>query len=329
MPASGSAAQIAKSDIFVVCFDSPVLFMENCPWAFSQPYEKKPFEGDCKMTPMSRPNSTPVIRVAVILVLAILPVLAACTTVPITNRQSLQMVPDSELMALSLQQYRKVIDDSRLSTDQKKVAMVRKVGMKLARASEDFLREAGMESSISYLQWDFNLIEDDEMINAWVMPGGKAAVYTGILPYTRDETGLAVVLGHEVAHAIAGHGNERMSQALLAQMGGMALSVALSSQPRETQAMAMAAFGAGASIGVLLPYSRLHESEADRIDLTLMARSGYDPRAAVPFWGRMNRASQSRPPEFLSTHPAPDTRIENIQKYIPEAMPYFEKARSR
>ena len=250
----------------------------------------------------------------------------ACATVPITNRRSLQVVPESELMSLSLQQYRQVLEKSKLSTDQKQVAMVRRVGLKLARASEEFLREAGMESSLKYFQWDFNLIEDDKMINAWVMPGGKAAVYTGILKFTQDETGLAVVLGHEVAHAIAGHGNERMSQALLAQMGGVALSAALASKPSETQAMAMAAFGAGASIGVLLPYSRLHESEADRIGLTLMARCGYDPRQAIPFWKRMNSASQSRPPEFLSTHPAPQTRIQNIQKHIPEAMPYYQKA---
>lgn len=281
------------------------------------------------MSPMIRQKSTLPVPAVGILVLALLTLLVACATVPITNRQSLQLVPESELMALSLQQYRQVLEQSRLSTDKKNVALVRKVGMRLARASEDFLREAGMESSLATLQWDFNLIEDDKMVNAWVMPGGKAAVYTGILPYTRDETGLAVVLGHEVAHAIAGHGNERMSQALLAQMGGMALSAALSSQPSETQAMAVAAFGAGASIGILLPYSRLHESEADRIGLTLMARCGYDPRAAVPFWERMNRAAQSRPPEFLSTHPAPETRIENIKKYIPEAMPYFERSLGR
>ena len=253
----------------------------------------------------------------------------SCATVPITNRQSLHMVPDPELMELSFQQYEQVMKKSRLSDDRNMVAMVRKVGMKLARVSETFLREAGMGDTLSNYQWEFNLIEDDEMINAWVMPGGKAAVYTGILKYTQDETGLAVVLGHEVAHAIAGHGNERMSQALLAQMGGMALSAALASQPGETQALAMAAFGAGASIGVLLPYSRLHESEADRIGLTLMARCGYDPRAAVPFWKRMNSASQSRPPELLSTHPAPETRIENIEKYIPEAMPYYKKAMSQ
>ncbi len=281
------------------------------------------------MIPMVRQKVVTPCMVVGALAIAFLALLLSCTTVPITQRQSLHMVPNSELMALSLQQYQQVLEKSRLSTDQKKVAMVRKVGMKLARISEEFLREAGMGNSLSNYRWEFNLIEDDKMINAWVMPGGKAAVYTGILKYTRDETGLAVVLGHEVAHAIAGHGNERMSQALLAQMGGMALSAALSSQPGETQALAMAAFGAGASIGVLLPYSRLHESEADRIGLTLMARCGYDPRAAVPFWERMGSTSQSRPPEFLSTHPAPDTRIENINKYIPEAMPYYEKSVSR
>jgi len=160
------------------------------------------------------------------------------------------------------------------------------------------------------------LIKDDKTANAWVMPGGKAAVYTGILPYTRNETGLAVVLGHEVAHAIAGHGNERMSQGLLAQMGGAALSVALAENSPATQNLFMQAYGAGATVGLLLPYSRLHESEADRIGLTLMARAGYDPREAVPFWERMNKKGERRPPEFLSSHPAPSTRIANIKKYL-------------
>jgi predicted Zn-dependent protease len=159
------------------------------------------------------------------------------------------------------------------------------------------------------------------------MPGGKAAVYTGILPYTRNETGLAVVLGHEVAHAVADHGNERMSEALVANMGGMALSAALSSKPQQTQQLFMTVFGVGANVGFLLPYSRLHESEADRIGLTLMARAGYDPREAIPFWQRMNKQEgKASPPEFLSTHPAPETRIADINKYIPEALPYFEKS---
>jgi len=246
-----------------------------------------------------------------------------CAEVPITHRQSLHLVPESELLTLSLQQYNDVLQKSKLSTDNQKVAMVRRVGDRVAKAAESFLAESGHKDLIKNYQWQFNLIEDDKTVNAWVMPGGKAAVYTGILPFTKDETGLAVVLGHEVGHALANHGNERMSQELLANMGGTALSVALSSQPQMTQELAMAAFGAGASIGVLLPYSRLQESEADHIGLILMARAGYDPREAVPFWQRMNGAPGSRPPEFLSTHPAPETRIADIKALIPEAMAHY------
>jgi predicted Zn-dependent protease len=253
--------------------------------------------------------------------------LTACAEVPITHRHSLQLVPDSELTTLSLQEYDKVLKNSKLSTDTQKVAMVRRVGFKIAGAAELFLIEAGQKSQIKNLNWEFNLIQDDKTVNAWVMPGGKAAVYTGILPYTEDETGLAVVLGHEVGHAIAGHGNERMSQGLLAQMGGVALSIALSQNSPATQNLFMQAYGAGTSVGVLLPYSRLQESEADRIGLTLMARAGYDPREAVPFWERMSKQEgSSRPPEFLSTHPAPETRIADIKKYIPEALPYYKPA---
>jgi predicted Zn-dependent protease len=156
------------------------------------------------------------------------------------------------------------------------------------------------------------------------MPGGRAAVYSGILKYTQNETGLAVVLGHEVGHAIAGHGNERMSDALVAQLGGAALAVALSQRPQQTQSLFLMAYGAGASLGFLLPYSRLEESEADRIGLVLMAGAGYDPREAMPFWERMKRQEgHARPPELLSTHPAPDTRIEDIKRHIPEAMKYY------
>jgi predicted Zn-dependent protease len=263
--------------------------------------------------------------VAAVLAIGMGILIAACATVPITERKSLHLVPDSELLSLSLQQYQEVLQQSNLSDDPRKTAMVRKVGNDIAGAAEAFLREKGLQDEIRNYAWEFNLIQDDQTVNAWVMPGGKAAVYTGILPYTRDETGLAVVLGHEVAHALAEHGNERMSQALLTQMGGLALSVALSSQPKETQALAMAAFGAGATVGFILPYSRLHESEADHIGLILMARAGYDPRAAVPFWERMNQAPGSRPPEFLSTHPAPETRIADIKALLPEALKYYKR----
>ena len=261
----------------------------------------------------------------IISVFMIVSFMIACAQVPITNRQSLSLLPESQLATMSLQAYDKVLKESKLSSNQQQVEMVRRVGLKIAKAAEAFLAESGMKSQIKNLNWEFNLIVDDKLANAWVMPGGKAAVYTGILPYTRDETGLAVVLGHEVAHAIAGHGNERMSQGLLAQMGGVALSVALSDNSAATQNLFMQAYGAGASVGLLLPYSRLHESEADRIGLTLMARAGYDPREAIPFWERMNQKGERRPPEFLSTHPAPSTRIANINKYIPEALRYYQK----
>ena len=256
-------------------------------------------------------------------VVLLVAVVWGCAEVPITGRRSLHLVPESELLTLSLQQYNDVLQKSKLSTDNQKVAMVRRVGNRVAKAAESFLAESGHQDLIKDFQWQFNLIEDDKTANAWVMPGGKAAIYTGILPFTQDETGLAVVLGHEVGHALANHGNERMSQELLANMGGMALSVALSSQPQMTQELAMAAFGAGSSIGVLLPYSRLQESEADHIGLILMARAGYDPRQAIPFWQRMNASPGSRPPELLSTHPAPETRIADIQALIPEAMAYY------
>jgi predicted Zn-dependent protease len=266
-------------------------------------------------------NRTSLRRIFGVVLLAI--VWWGCAEVPITQRRGLHLVPESDLLSLSLQQYNEVLQQSKLSTDTQKVAMVKRVGNRVAKAAESFLAESGRQDLIKNYQWQFNLIEDDETANAWVMPGGKAAVYTGILPFTQDETGLAVVLGHEVGHALANHGNERMSQELLASMGGMALGVALSSQPQMTQELAMAAFGAGASIGVLLPYSRLHESEADHIGLILMARAGYDPREALAFWQRMNAAPGSRPPELLSTHPAPETRIADIKALIPEAMVYY------
>jgi predicted Zn-dependent protease len=254
--------------------------------------------------------------------------LTACSTVPITGRQSLQLVPDSQLATYAVQQYADTLKKAELSKDPAATAMVRKVGMNIARAAEDFLRDSGQAEQAGAFQWEFNLIEDDKTANAWVLPGGKAAVYTGILKHTQTEAGLAVVLGHEVAHALANHGNERMSQGLLAQMGGMALAVAVSQEPAATQQLFMGAFGVGANVGVLLPFSRLHESEADRIGLVLMAMAGYDPREAVPFWERMNSEEKGgRPPELLSTHPNPDTRIADLQKYLPEALPYYEKAR--
>lgn len=251
--------------------------------------------------------------------------LFSCTTVPITGRQSLNLVSDSELMTMSLQQYQDVLRKSKLSQDQQKVQMVRSVGTRIARATEDLLRQRGLESEVKNYSWEFNLIQDDKTVNAWCMPGGKVAVYTGLLPVAQNEAGLAVVMGHEIAHAVAKHGNERVSQQLLQQMGGMALSVALSTSPAATSNLFLMAYGVGTNVGVMLPYSRTHESEADRIGLILMAKAGYDPREAIPFWTRMAKSGGGRPPELLSTHPAPETRIRQIESLMPEAMTYYKR----
>ncbi len=245
-------------------------------------------------------------------------------TVLIAERKRFRLIPEGQLLSMSFQQYGEVLKQSKLSEDPEKVGMVIRVDEKIARAAEEFLKEYGMESEIEHYKWEFRLIEDDKVVNGWCMPGGKVAVYTGLLPIARDEIGLAVSMGHEVAHAIAKHGNERVSQGLLTQLGAVSLSIALSREPAITQQIFMAAYGVGAQVGVLLPYSRLHEREADRIGLILMARAGYDPREAVSFWERMNEEAKGRrPPEFLSTHPALEARIREIQSFIPEAMTYY------
>ena len=266
----------------------------------------------------SRSNFRVPIAVALALCLAVL--LAACATVPVTQRRGLHLLSEDQLISLSLQQYAEILHTQRLSQDQEQAALVRRVGLRIADAAEDFLAEEGVYQEFA---WEFNLFDDDETVNAWCLPGGKVGVYSGILPLTQDEAGLAVVMGHEVAHAIAGHGNERMSQQLLVILGGVALSVAIAEEPVMTRQVFMSVYGVGAMIGFVLPYSRLHEDEADHIGLILMARAGYDPHAAVGLWQRMAAEGGPRPPELLSTHPAPEDRIENIQRLIPQAMEYY------
>lgn len=253
--------------------------------------------------------------------------LGGCATVPITGRSQLSLLPESELAALGAENYREFLAGEEMSADQAKTRMVVEVGQNIARSTEQFMRANGMANLVGNYQWEFALIEDDSTANAFCMPGGKVAVYTGILPVARDATGLAVVVGHEVAHALANHGGERMSQLLLAQLGGMALSQAIRQKPEETRELLMLAYGVGANVGVLLPYSRRHESEADRIGLILMAQAGYDPQAAVPFWQRMDARGSGAPPEFLSTHPSHATRISDLRTWLPEAMGYYSPAR--
>ncbi len=247
----------------------------------------------------------------------------SCTTVAITGRKQLNLIPKSQMMAMSFEQYGQVLAESQLSRDAAATAMVDKVGHRIASAVERYYSDQGLSNELSGYAWEFKLIES-EQVNAWCMPGGKVAFYTGILPICDGETGVAVVMGHEVAHAIAQHGAERMSQGLLAQMGGMALNKALEQKPEETRNLWLTAYGLGAQVGALLPYGRLHESEADRLGLIFMAMAGYDPNAAVGFWQRMAaNAGGAAPPEFLSTHPSSTTRIRQIREYLPEAMGFY------
>ena len=246
----------------------------------------------------------------------------SCQTVPVTGREQLHLVPEGQIVEMSLSSYQKFLSEHKVVRGTDEARMVQRVGERIRTAVERYLEQRGLSDRIEGYSWEFNLI-DDEAKNAFAMPGGKVAVFSGILPVTRDEAGLAVVMGHEIAHVVASHGNERMSQGLLAQMGGMALSIALAKKPAETQQLFMAAFGVGAQVGFLLPYSRIQESEADHLGLIFMVMAGYDPHAAVDFWQRMSAAKQgASPPEFLSTHPSDRTRIENLKKIIPEAMEY-------
>lgn len=247
-----------------------------------------------------------------------------CSTVPITGRSQLNLIPASEINSLSFQQYDEFLRTNKLSTDAEKTAMVKRVGVNIQRAVETYFAQHNLSKELQGYAWDFNLIESAD-VNAWCMPGGKVVVYTGLLPVARDEAGLAVVMGHEIAHAIAQHGNERMSQGLLQQLGGVALSVALKDEPALTQNLFMTAYGVGTTVGVMLPFSRKHESEADRLGLIFMSMAGYNPNDAVDFWTRMSALKGgAQPPEFLSTHPSDATRIADIKNHLPEALKYFK-----
>ena len=249
--------------------------------------------------------------------------LSSCATVPLTGRRQLDLISSKTMIRMSWQQYRDFLKKHKLSSDPGKVAMVKRVGKRIRQAVERYMRDNGMAGRLTDYQWEVNLVEIDE-VNAWSMPGGKMVVYTGILPVTRDETGLAIVLGHEIAHVVARHGNERMSQALLAGLGEAAMSSALKKKPRETRRLWMTVFGVGAQYGVLLPYSRLHEQEADRLGLIFTAMAGYDPREATAFWKRMAANKKGRfVPEFLSSHPSDQRRIKYIEGVLPEALRYY------
>jgi predicted Zn-dependent protease len=251
--------------------------------------------------------------------------LSGCSEVEITGRKQFNIVPDSTMNSMSFQSYGEFLSNSKLSTNAEQTQMVKRIGGRIQNAVEQYCTNNNIKDRLAGYEWDFNLVEDPN-VNAWCMPGGKVVVYTGILPVTQGETGLAVVMGHEIAHAFAKHGAERMSQGLVVELGGVALSTALKNQPEQTKNLFMQSYGIGTQVGVLLPYSRLHENEADHLGLVFMAMAGYNPEEAISFWQRMAaQKTGAKPLEFLSTHPADQTRIQNLKDLLPDAMKYYKK----
>jgi len=255
-------------------------------------------------------------------------IVVACATVPLTGRRQLSLVDDAEIQQQAALVYRDFLSDpsTKVIKSNSQAQLVQRVGKNIAGAVNRFLSENGYANQYDF-NWEFNLVEEDQ-INAWCMPGGKVAVYSGILPVTQNEAGLATVMGHEIAHAIAKHSAERMSQSIVAQAGGAAVGIATAEKSNTTRSIINTAYGLGGQLA-LLSYSRNQESEADRLGLVFMAMAGYNPNEAIGFWERMAQAKQAQgggaPPEFLSTHPSDARRINDIQKLIPEAMTYYKK----
>lgn len=260
------------------------------------------------------------------LLLCLFVMLAGCTQeAPITGRRQLALIPSGQLNNMSAAQYNGFLNENKTVTGTAQAAMVKRCGQRVQSAVERYMAQENMSDRLDGYDWRFELVEN-EQVNAWAMPGGRVVVYTGMLDVAKTETELAVVMGHEIAHAVAEHGRERMSQQLLVSLGGLALSQAVKDQPAKTKALFMGAYGAGSTVGVLLPYSRLQENESDELGLYFMAMAGYDPHAAPKFWNAMReKKGGSGPPEFLSTHPADSTRIKNLNALVPKAMKYYKK----
>lgn len=252
--------------------------------------------------------------------------LVACSKNPITGRSQAKLVPESELRSMATTEYQQFLSQNKVvaSSANRDAEMVTRVGQRITKAVQEYYSMNGRSQDLEGYQWEYKLVDSKEA-NAWCMPGGKIVVYTGLLPITQNEAALAAVMGHEVAHAVFYHGNERMSQGLIQQLGGTALSVALANKPAATQNIFMSAYGLGSQVGVLLPFSRKHELEADHYGLIFAAMAGYNPREAVALWQRMEKASGGQaPPEFMSTHPSEGRRIEQLEKYMPEALKYYK-----
>lgn len=248
----------------------------------------------------------------------------SCHTNAVTGRKSLNIVDESTMRQMATNQYSSFIAENHPVNGTADAAMVKRVGQKISKAVNDYMTSIGKQDEIKGYNWEFNLVNENQA-NAWCMPGGKVVFYSGIMPICKDETGVAVVMGHEVAHAIARHGNERYSQQMAAQGIGLLASEYLKTKPDEAQQLFNTLYPLGSQVAVLLPYSRLQESEADEMGVIFMAMAGYDPNEAVKFWERMQAIGGSKPPEFLSTHPSNERRIQDLKGKIPKAMTYYKK----
>jgi predicted Zn-dependent protease len=264
----------------------------------------------------------------ILLVLLLAAAVISCKQNMVTGRKQLSLVSEPELQTMAKQEYQSFLSANKVvnANVSKDTEMVRRVGGRIAAAIKNYYDGRGETSVLEGYQWEFNLV-DDKAANAWCMPGGKVVVYTGLLPITQNEAGLAIVVGHEIAHAVAQHGSERMSQGLLQQLGGTALQIALANKPAETQNLFATAYGIGSTVGGTLPFSRKSESEADKYGLYFAAMAGYNPQEAIPFWQRMSAAGGAKPPEFLSSHPSDETRIAKIQSNMPQALKYYKPMR--
>ncbi|MDQ7916705.1 M48 family metallopeptidase [Mesonia sp. MT50] len=257
----------------------------------------------------------------IVLITSTVLLLFSCSQNPFTGKKTLALVPNSQILPMAFAQYDEFLTDNNVETGTSEANMVRSVGQKIAKASERWLNANGYQGYLDDYRWEYNLVRDDQ-VNAWCMPGGKIVVYTGILPITQDETGLAVVMGHEVAHALANHGQQRMSAGQLQQVGAVATAVGSQAAgvDEQTGALFNTLYGVGSQVGAMLPFSRSHETEADKIGLTIMAIAGYNPDEAAELWQRMKANSGGQgPPEILSTHPSNDTRINNLTQWAASA----------
>lgn len=253
-------------------------------------------------------------------------IFTGCSKNAITGRNQLKLIPESQLQEMALTEYKSFLSANKVvsNSGNKDAEMVKRVGSRIATAITNFYTQQGKGDVLKGYNWEFNLVDSKE-VNAWCMPGGKVVVYTGLLPITQNEAALAVVLGHEITHAVAGHGNERMSQGMLAQ-GIQVAGDVLTSNNAKVNSIFNAVYAPGAQIGVLLPNSRKQEYEADHYGLIFCAMAGYNPREAIPFWQRMAQAGGQKPPEFLATHPSDENRIAKLQSYMDDALKYYKPA---